>query len=173
MDNEHPSLPCDVTLDIPYPSVQPSSRRRDYAQAMLSNVGSPSSEMGAVSLYFYNSVILQHKNPALAECFHQIGLVEMHHLEIFCSLAFQMGLDPRLWSLHGQYNRYWSPSFNRYPRDPRPLVENSLQGELAAIEKYTRQANTISDSNIVENLNRIILDEQQHVKIFRHMLETL
>lgn len=173
MDSEHTSLPCEVTLDTPYPPVRPTSRRPDYAQAMLSNIGSPNSEMGAVSLYFYNSVILQQKNEAIARCFHQISLVEMHHLDIFASLAFQMGLDPRLWSLHGPHTRYWSPSFNRYPRDLRALIENALQGELAAIEKYTRQANTISDSNIVENLNRIILDEQQHVKIFRNMLETI
>ena len=71
---------------------------RDSAYAMLSNVGSNNSEMTAVSLYFYNSVILNPVYADFAQCFHKISIVEMHHLHIFASLSFQMGLDPRLWS---------------------------------------------------------------------------
>ena len=173
MDMNHCPQECDVLLDLPYPPIQPNSCRPDYARALLSNAGGRNSEMGAVSLYFYNSVVLDPCYADLARCFHKISVVEMHHLNIFASFANKMGLDPRLWEQTPQGNRYWSPAYNCYPRTPRALVENSLQAELAAIEKYSRQAEIICDDNIRENLNRIILDEQQHVKIFREMLEGL
>ena len=164
---------CNVTIDLPYPSIETKSRRPEYAHAMLSNIGSDNSEMTAVSLYFYNSVILNPDYAHFAQCFHEISIVEMHHLNIFAALAYQMGLDPRLWSMQKYDTCYWTPAYNEYPREIRRVIENSLKSELAAIQKYTRQAETINDQNIVEILERIILDEQQHVDIFAAMLEQI
>lgn len=163
-----------VRLDIPYPPVQAESRRSDYANAMLSNVGSSNSEMSAVSLYFYNSVLLRAEDAAFAGCFHQIGIVEMHHLDIFATLAFQMGLDPRLWSMDKQKPCYWTPAYNCYPsRRLREVIENAIQGEEAAVEKYTWQAEHIQDANIRKNLERILMDEHHHIKLFNQMLTQL
>ena len=164
--------PYKVTLDLPYPPVRPETLRREYAYAMLSNIGSRNSEMSAISLYFYNSIIRHPDYASYARCFHEISIVEMHHLDIFAAFAFQMGLDPRLWSINRQRNcvSYWSPSYNQYPKGIREVVENARKGEEAAIQKYTRQAEIICDKNIADNLNRIILDEKHHIEIFDMML---
>lgn len=169
--SQHHNHECKVTIDLPYPPIQTESRRRDYAYAMLSNIGSNHSEMTAVSLYFYNSVIVNPDYADFAQCFHKISIVEMHHLDIFASLASQMGLDPRLWSMENQGMCYWTPAYNSYPRKIREVIENSIQGEEATIQKYTRQAETICDTNIVKILKRIILDEKHHIEIFQAMLE--
>ena len=42
---------------IPYPPVKVDGKNPQYAAAILSNIGSCNSEMTAVSLYFYNSLI--------------------------------------------------------------------------------------------------------------------
>ena len=81
------NLNCNVNLDLPYPPIKTDSRNLEDAYAMLSNVGSSNSEMCAVSLYFYNSVILKPEYADFAECFHKISIVEMHHLDIYSSLA--------------------------------------------------------------------------------------
>ena len=162
-----------ATLTIPYPPVCAESCCKDYAWAMLSNIGSDNSEMSAVSMYFYNSVILKPDYADFAACFHSISIVEMHHLDIFATLACQMGLDPRLWSMENHDLCYWTPSYNHYPQMLCELLENSIQGELAAIQKYTRQAETIRDTNIKDNLNRIILDEQHHIELFQSMLREI
>ena len=138
-----------VDLDLPYPPVQPETHRKEYAYAMLSNVGSDNSEMSAVSLYFYNSILLSPQHAAFARCFHQISIVEMHHLDIFASFAHQMGLDPRLWSVQGGRSHYWTPAYNRYPQQLPALLQNAIQGELAAIGKYRRQAETIQDLSLI------------------------
>ena len=159
-----------ATLELPYPPVQVENGCKEYAYAMLSNIGSDNSEMSAVSLYFYNSVILNPDHGEFARCFHSISIVEMHHLTIFANLAHQMGLDPRLWNVSNHNRRYWTPAYNRYPRKIQELLENAIKSELAAIQKYTRQAEMIKDANIVENLNRIILDERHHIELFNTML---
>lgn len=161
---------CKVTIELPYPPIQPETCKPEYAQAMLSNIGSDNSEMSAVSLYFYNSVILNPHYAKFAQSFHKISIVEMHHLDIFASLAYKMGLDPRLWSIQNQNKCYWTPAYNCYPRRIQEVIENAIKGERAAIQKYTRQMQTIQDANIVENLKRIILDEENHIEIFNSML---
>lgn len=166
-------MECNAAVNLPYPPIQPESSCQEYAYAMLSNVGSSNSEMSAICLYFYNSIILNPDYAEFARCFHKISIVEMHHLNIFAAFAHKMGLDPRLWSAEDGKECYWTPSYNNYPRLIREVIENSVKGELDAIQKYSRQAKIIKDKNIVENLNRIILDEQHHIELFNKMLKKI
>ena len=82
-----------------YPEVCVQEKNRQYAAAMLGNVGACDSEMSAVSLYFYNGVIAEGKFEEISECFHKISIVEMHHLHTFATLANLLGADPRMWSV--------------------------------------------------------------------------
>ena len=81
---------------LPYPPVAAQIKSPAYAQAMLSNMSGSVSEMCAVSLYFYNRLLSQEQQK-IADIFSKMAVVEMHHLEIFGTLAHQMGADPRLW----------------------------------------------------------------------------
>lgn len=165
--------PIQYADTLPYPPIRVDGPNPRYAEAMLSNIGSCNSEMSAVSLYFYNSIISQQKYPDVAEGFHKISIVEMHHLDIFGSLAFLLGADPRLWSTNRNRLAYWSPNCNNYPRDIVALIKNAIQGENEAIAKYRQQAEWIQDENIVANIKRIILDEERHIVIFNEMLQSV
>lgn len=162
---------CEARVNLPYPPIKPMSQNPEYALAMLSNVGSRNSEMTAVSLYFYNSVILDPNYADLARCFREISIVEMHHMDMFADLAYKMGADPRLWSVQNRRKSYWTPAYNQYPREIRDVIINSIEGEKVAIQKYDYQANTIRDPNIVNILRRIIMDEERHIEIFNSMLQ--
>jgi bacterioferritin len=162
---------CKAKVNLPYPNAQAESQNPEYAREMLSNMGSRVSEMSAVSLYFYNRIILEPEYEEFSKCFEQISIVEMHHLKIFGELALQLGSDPRLWSISRRKRAYWTPANNSYPREIREVISNSLESEKDAIHKYSDQADRIRDRNIVQVLNRIILDEQRHVEIFNEMLE--
>ncbi len=164
---------CNISVNLPYPAIQPECHNPEYAYAMLSNVGSSNSEMTAVSLYFYNSVILNPIYADFAMCFHKISIVEMHHLDMFAELTYKMGVDPRLWSVQNRKKTYWTPAYNHYPREVTEVIINSIKGEEAAIQKYRYQADTIRDSNIVNILHRIILDEERHIEIFNSMLHCI
>lgn len=156
--------------DLPYPPVCADELNCLYAREMLSNIGGSNSEMSAVSLYFYNNLITA-EYPEVSMIFHKISIVEMHHMEIFGTLARQLGENPRLWAARGNRKIYWTPAYNKYPMHIHDLLCNALEGEEAAIAKYRRQLKCICNENIQENLKRIIVDEELHVSIFKELLQ--
>ena len=167
---EEISCAASYTAPGPYPEVRAGERNQRYGQAMLSNVGGSVSEMGAIARYLYGHVT-QAGRPEIAECFHHIAVVEMHHLAIFSELARQLGEDPRLWSPFRGGRRYWTPEYLRYPRKLEHLLRYALEEERGTIQKYNQQALWIRDGNILANLERIIADEQVHVQILTGLLE--
>lgn len=153
----------------PYPKIEVSGQNRAYARAMLSNIGSCDSEMSSVSLYFYNSVITEEYGGNIAECFHKISMVEMHHLDIFAKLSYLLGADPRLWIPGKRGPIYWSPACRQYPKKLPELLEYAISGERKTIEQYRQQALWIKDDCICAMLERIIKDEELHIKIFHEL----
>lgn len=158
----------------PWPTIEVIEQNPLYGAAMLSNIGSCNSEMSAISLYIYNSMITRNFFFDIAECFHRISISEMRHLNAFGELALQAGADPRLWSVRKNGSlQYWSPACNRYPNRIGAIISNSLNAELEAIKKYQSQTQWIKDRRINAVLNRVIADEMCHVQIFRLILAEL
>ena len=159
---------CNYRVNAPYPPVQVDGPNPAYACEMLSNMADVVSEMSDVTRYFYISVVTKPHYSWISTCFNQISIVEMYHLDIFADLALLFGADPRLWNC-GEQTRWWSPSFIGYPHELRALVAESIEAEEAAIQKYSRQANSIRDKNIVAILQRIIRDEEHHLQVFNEI----
>lgn len=158
-------------IDKPYPKITSIQENPNDGAMILSNIGGLHSEMSAVSLYFYNAIILKYTHSQLAEAMKQISIVEMHHLEIFCELAYLLGVDPRLWECHHDHLDYWSPGYNVYPCQIEPLLENAIIQEKNTIAIYEYQCACLYNQTIVAILQRIIEDEQLHVKIFQSFLD--
>ena len=156
---------------LPYPPIMPAQPNQDLARMILDNVGGVNSEMSAVSLYLYDSLILQEQQPQISQVFRSINIVEMHHLELFGTLAHKLGANPRLWACAGRRAVYWSPRYNNYPVELCALLRNALDGERAAIEKYEAQAQKACDPNVSDLLTRIAADEKIHVNIYQQLLE--
>lgn len=152
----------------PYPLICAERPNRVYAGAMLDNIGGCNSEMSAVSLYFFNH-LAAHRLEEVAKVFHDISMSEMRHLEIFGTLARQLGETPRLWTRRGEGKVYWSPGCNHYPTALRPMLTNAISTEKAAVRKYEAQAKFIRDANVVENLRRIIADERLHITMLTQL----
>ncbi len=161
------------SVELPYPPIKVKQKNDEYGQMILDNVGGMISEMSFVSSYVYNHIIAGSKYKELKDTFLRIGIVEMHHLDIFCDLAQKLGMDPRLWTCTNDYNEYWSPAYINYPNQLKELLENAIINEEKAIEKYTSQINIIKDDNIARILNRIILDEKLHVEILEGFYKKL
>lgn len=114
----------------PYPPIKVTAKNPRYAAAMLDNMGGQISEMSAVALYFYNHLITSDCKE-VADTFHHISIVEMHHLEIFGSLALLLGENPRLWSRRGRSGYvFWSPGYLRYPPFP---IQGPVQAPVPSI----------------------------------------
>ena len=158
-------IPCQIqyTAPGPYPEIRAGEKNRRYGLAILSNVGGGVSEMGAVAAYLYGHFT---QASEVADCLGHIAMVEMHHL------ARQLGEDPRLWAPFRGGRKYWTPEYLRYPRQVEQSLRYLLEEEETTIRKYTQQALWIKDGNVVENLRRVIADEEVHVQILKGLLES-
>lgn len=85
-----------------YPPVKVCEKNPRYAMAMLSNIGACNSEMSAVSLYFYNSLIANGKYEEIGKTFHKISMVEMHHMNIYGQLRRNLGQTQGFGVLSGE-----------------------------------------------------------------------
>ena len=170
-DNERSNFPKEqCASSAPYPPVKISERNSSYGRMMLDNMGGQNSEMSAVSLYLYNNILIN-EDPRLSQIFKEVSIVEMHHLHIFGQIARLMGEPPRLWTHRGNQMAYWSPGYNTYAFDLKPILLDSRNREQAAVQKYQKQCSLIKDSCIVACLERIIEDEVIHIKLFQSLYE--
>lgn len=158
-----------VNLDLPYPQLQVNEKNMKYARVMLDNCAGRNSEMTAIATYLYNNINLMHEHSKIAKVFMDVDKVEMHHLHIFSELAKMLGADPRLWTREMNTVKYWSPTYCIYAQGLGSVLSAAINSEKEAIEKYTRQTKIISDIFIVEALERIIKDEEHHMKIFKEL----
>lgn len=157
-------------INKPYPEMTDIKENPQYASLMLSNLAGLYSEMNAVSLYFYNHVILKDVWPELSVAMEKISIVEMHHLDIFAHLAYHLGADPRLWDCQQGCLEYWSPGYNVYPSHLKSLLENAIIQEQNTIAIYQQQITCIKERTIQKILHRIIEDEELHILIFEYFL---
>ena len=157
-------------INKPYPEMTDIKENPQYASLMLSNLAGLYSEMNAVSLYFYNLVILKDVWPELSVAMEKISIVEMHHLDIFAHLAYHLGADPRLWDCQQGCLEYWSPGYNVYPSHLKSLLENAIIQEQNTIAIYQQQIACIKERTIQKILHRIIEDEELHIQIFEYFL---
>ncbi len=162
MEEERCGLVCQAPE--PYPPVRAEGRNPRYGAAMLDNMGGNCSEMSTVGRYLYAQMVTAGM-PEVAEALRELSIVEMHHLHIFGTLAVQLGMDPRLWSVRQGRRCWWSPEYLQYPRRLGPILQYALREEQAAIRKYENQLRWIRDGSIVEQLRRILQDEQIHVEL--------
>jgi len=157
---------------IPYPKIKVEEQNPEYAKEILSNISGENSKMSSVCMYFYNHLVTE-SNPELSGKFRQIGLTEMRHLELFSNIAFQLGADPRLWELRGKRKVYWSSKSIKYSMKPKKMLMEALFSEHLAVDKYTKQTKLIKDVGIIEALNRIIIDDKEHIKMLTDLLHGL
>ena len=154
-------------INKPYPEMTDIKENPQYASLMLSNLAGLYSEMNAVSLYFYNHVILKDVWPELSVAMEKISIVEMHHLDIFAHLAYHLGADPRLWDCQQGCLEYWSPGYNVYPSHLKSLLENASYGELIEITHEDPEWIKLSDDTYhapVMNIENNILEYKKRYK---------
>ena len=144
-------------VNKPYPSVEQLDMNVAYGQVMLSNLGGLHSEMNAVSLLFFiTMLLLNNPGQSLLRLCRKLVFVEMHHLEIFADMCTHLGVDPRLWDCQNDFLEYWSPGYNVYPRQMNIMLENAIKEEENTIRIYQSQIACIDEPIIQDVLNRII-----------------
>lgn len=162
-----------VADGAPYPPVPTCTPNARDAQRIRNALGCAKSELSAITTYEYQHWTLAAHYPELAETLSRIAAVEMHHLDLLGRLVVNLGGEPRFCCDMQGRRTYWSGGAVNYTVDVRAALRNNIADEKAAVDFYQQTAAEIGNPEIAALLNRLILDEALHIRIFTRCLQQM
>lgn len=155
--------------DKPYPKIMVEKPNIEYAKILLFAYAGNVSEETAVHQYLYQSFVLEDED--VAKIIEQIGIVEMHHIEMLAETIQLLGMDPKYRVYCLGEEKYWDASYVPYPKTMIEMLNQDIQSETEAIQNYQKIIELIDDKYIQQMIERIIEDEKIHLMIFKTLLQ--
>ena len=163
-----------VVLDIPYPNIDNFKGSKKLGYKLKKAYCGRVSELSCITKYIYEHIYLENDLKEIKEVSRKIAIVEMHHLDIIGNMIKKCGLPPIYTYLNKVDNEtYWESSLISYEIVLPKFLEENIQDEKKAIKLYQELIKEADDEVVTDILNRIILDEENHIKIFQAILNNL
>lgn len=167
----HPSKMFKCAYNAAYPQVRVMAPNRQYAELLLEDFTGIVSEFTAIEQYLYHHFALEGINEEVAELLECISLVEMHHMELLAEAIRLLGVEPRYRVIRNNHEIYWNATYVYYGYSLCDRLTADAASEWAAIAAYRDHQQRIGDPYIKELLERIILDEYHHIKLFNIVIQ--
>lgn len=156
-------------LPVPYPPVKTEGKNLYYASLLTNDYAGVVSEMSAVSGYMFQQFITS--NAKIADTMKCISIVEMRHLGIIGELITAFGGNPRIAVQSGCKSTYWNAQYISYETNPKCYLKENIGNEKVSISNYTIRISQINDRFVQALLERVILDEENHIRLFSDLLD--
>lgn len=162
-------LKCSVDKAYPEPKVE--RQNIQYGNILLKDYAGEVSEFTAIALYIYQDFVSENRYKDYAKLVESIAIVEMKHLELIGETILLEGIKPMY--VDGVYpsGRLWTPMYVNYNTNILDMLCADIDSEKKAIANYNYHLVIIKDKYIRKLIERIILDEELHLKLFKEMLE--
>ena len=144
--------------NLPYPDIKVEKENIEYAKLLMYPYASMISEDTATHLYMYQSFILDNN---IGKILENIAIVEMHHLEMLAKTINLLGLKPE----YKSNDIPWTSNYVNYNTNLKDILKINIEAETLAIKNYQNLIKVINDKYIRKMLERIIVDEEIHLKI--------
>lgn len=154
----------------PYPDVKVLGPNLYYAEILMDDYAGMVSEFTAISQYLYHYFVFKNLDEDLAKLLENVSITEMLHMEILAETIILLGGNPIIRGSYSTYGNYWNGSFVYYGSNLCERLKADIDAEYKAIEEYQKHIRFIADPNIQLILQRIILDERVHIRLFNQAL---
>jgi bacterioferritin len=158
-------------VNLPYPEPRVERPNRNYANILLKDYAGGVSEFTAVSLYSYQHFVSDGKYDDYAELVGGVSMAEMKHLELLGETIKMLGVKPIYIDNAFPPGNLWTARYVNFTISIRAMLAEDIRAEMKAIENYKYHISIIDDKYIKELLQRIIIDEELHIKLFNNMYE--
>lgn len=149
---------------LPYPDVEVEKNIAESKLLMPVYSGS-TGELTAVTTYIFQTYVTP-KYPEIQEALKGIAITEMLHHKLLGETIYKLGGYPVMGA-----RTYWNGSFTNYTLSPQKYLRENVLAEQNAIMNYERTILNLSSDSVKMLLERIILDEEVHIKIFKQLLK--
>ena len=160
MDNEI------FASELPYPEIDCAENLAD-SKLLMPLYGGPAGELTAITTYCFQSYVTT-RFKEVAAAAGGIAKTEMHHHELLGRAIVKLGGYPVMGG-----RTYWSGSFPNYTLDPKKFLRENITAEETAILNYERTVLALRTESVKNLLERIVLDEELHIKIFKELIASL
>lgn len=169
MEQGHEQGYAHYHVDLPYPQVLPG-RDPCAAALLMEDYSGITSELSAITQYFYASTRMRGHCDAVYNAMKYIAVVEMHHLDLLSQAITAKGGDPR-YVLYGgrKPEQFWNADVIEYGKSRSNILLESIESEEAAISQYQCHIHRIPDESVKALLRRIIMDEEVHLQTFKDL----
>lgn len=164
-----------VRLDVPYPEVRVEKGNAFYADLLSQDYAGKTSETTAILLYSYQHFDKFESNKDFAKIIEEIAIVEMKHLEILGKTIKLLGKTPAYKTCESSRGDciMWDAENVNYETELKKMIKLDIESEKKAIRTYEHHKKIIDDKYIKNIIERIIMDEKNHLKIFEEMYNEL
>lgn len=161
------------SLPDKYPVPRVTEKNPYYASLLLEDYAGISGELTAITQYIYHSITLESTHPAIARLTRHIAITEMHHSELLGKTIQLLGKFPVMRCIHNDSITFWSAKFVDYGNDVYDKLTANIQHEAHALHSYKTHLRLIADPFVCELIERIILDEEYHLRLFSRFQKEL
>lgn len=148
---------------IPYPEVKDISPDYRFGRMLYDSYAGSKSELTAVLTYEFEELTCGDRED-LKVLLGAIAKQEMKHLQLLGELLVCLDLEPYYMSTYG--NKWCSDNVKPNYDSLEDMLNFNINSEKEAINEYSRLIDNCECDNIKNVLARIIMDEENHVKIF-------
>lgn len=152
---------CSIML--PYPEIDIKEKNLYYAKLIKKCYCGIYSELTLVNQYNYQQLLIE---SYLKEIFIEISKIEKEHLDILGEIIIAFGGEPSFTIEKRNKSFHWNSKYINTDTTLKNILISNINNEQELIKEYRKITNIIENESIVSILNRIILDEELHIKIF-------
>lgn len=148
---------------LPYPEVKNIGQDYKFGRMLYDAYAGNKSELTTILTYVFQDLNNSDKED-LAMLLGAISKQEMKHLELLGQILVCLGLEPYYMSTYG--NKWCSDNVKSNFNCLEDMLNFNIESEKEAIEGYKKLIDITDCDSIKTVLARIIIDEENHVKIF-------
>lgn len=159
-----------LSENLPYPSLDGITKDECTLRMLSPAYAGAKGELTAVLQYIYQSMLFDKwSNAEYADTLEKIAISEMRHIDLLGGAIARLGALPVYASSLPCAAGYYSAYDINYTHTPQTMILADIRAESMAIEEYKKIISCIDNEQIVALVERIILDEELHLKIFRDL----
>lgn len=162
-----------VSLPEPYPVPRVHNENYSYALLLIEDYAGAVGELTAVNQYIFHYLTMQDCHFSIAKLARQVALVEMRHFELLGKTIRLLGKLPIIQCNQRRTVNFWNSKFVYYGNTAYDKLSADIKHEEQAIRNYNKHRRQIEDPFIRELLDRIILDEEHHLRLFSEFRDIL
>lgn len=154
-------------VNLPYPDIEGVKPNLHLAQFIKDAYMGRDGELSGISDYIYQSIVLEESVPMFTQLLECMAITEMEHFKILGKLILLLGENPYIRS---QIRTNIIKPNTDISENLAALITNNIKKEEKSIQMYEKIISLSGDTVLNAILQRIIIDEEHHIKLFNDML---